>query len=393
MSLSSGYIKSNSMVLHGKCVVVQTFHVDAAWTFAGQSSATALTKDSFEKTGTGGAASLFSRFTLTLPGGAQTSYNQANHYRNAVIPHALSAEYFNDLRQTEHAGNVKVNPATDNKNLTCFFTTVVDIPCLTSQQALPMLLMSGGLSLEIVTASVSEAFYAIQNEVTSYTLSELSLVYEVVQVTPEFKSALVAAKAQNPYLIHVNDRMCIGPTAYMATTRMNVGLGLSSMKGVVFTALLQDSLTVSLAKPKCYGNAGMTNFALYNNGQIFSIPNMTSDDVVFTEMQRCIGRIHDSNITSYLIPEKNTTLTSRRNNYNLGQFLAGCSCETVDDWSFSSQGVPCDQLAIEINGSTAQDANMWQAAQAQNTQHNLYLWVFYDSILVINPDGTCQIRK
>ncbi len=109
-------------------------------------------------------------------------------------------------------------------------------------------------------------------------------------------------------------------------------------------------------------------------------------------MQRCLGRINDSNVSSLLVSTVNTTTTNLRNNYSVGQFLAGCTAETVDDWSFSSQGVPIDQLAIELTLANTNDANQFQAATA-NQASNLYVFVFYDSILVVNPDGTCQIRK
>jgi hypothetical protein len=387
-----GYIKSNSMMIRGKVVVTQTQAANAVWMFAGQHSAAVLTNATVTHGG-GGAASLFSRFTLTLPGGAQVSYGQANHYRNAVVPHALSAEYFNDLRQMESAGFVNIGAAgnlAEDKEI--WFTTTVDIPCLNSQQALPLLLMSGGLSLEIITASVAEAFYTTVAGITGFTLSQLSLIYEVIQVTPEFKSALVAAKAQAPYLIHCNDRLQLGPLAVDSTARLNVGLGLSSMKGVAFTMMLQTQLAANLALPKYYTCNGLTNFAMYNNGQLFSCPNMTSDDLVYAEMQRCLGRINDSNVSSLLVSVVNTSTSNLRNNYSVGQFLAGCTAETVDDWSFSSQGVPIDQLAIELTLANTNDANQFQAATA-NAASNLYVFVFYDSILVVNPDGTCQIRK
>jgi hypothetical protein len=396
MSFSLGYIKSNSMMLRGKVTLTGTGGAAAAWAFAGQSSTTAMTIASVSNGG-GGAASLFSRFTLTLPGGAQVSYGQANYYRNAVIPHALTPEYFNDLRQLESAGVVKnyVDDTAGALNKVCWFTTTVDIPCLNSQQALPMLLMSGGLSLEIVTSSVAEAFYHIAGTaaatVTGYAISDLSLVYEIINVTPEFKAGLVAAKSQSPYLIHCNDRICLGPLTSQNTTRVNVGLGLSSMKGVVFTQMLVAAAATTLAQPKVFTNNGMTNFALYNNGQLFSIPSVTSDDLCFSEMQRCLGRINDSNISSLLAPIVNATNSNLRNNYNVGQFLAGSTCETIDDWSFSSQGVPCDQLALEITTGT-QTADAWQVATG-SAAANLYIWAFYDSILVVNPDGTVQIRK
>ena len=389
-----GYIKSNSMMIRGKVLVTQTVTDASIWMFAGQTNAAVLTNASGPSHGGGGAASLFSRFTLTLPGGAQVSYGQANHYRNAVVPHALSAEYFNDLRQLESAGFINVGSAANNGNDSdkeIWFTTTIDVPCLNSQQALPLLLMSGGLSLEIITASAPEAFYSTVNAVTGYTLSQLSLVYEVIQVTPEFKSALVAAKAQSPYLIHCNDRLQLGPLAVAETARLNVGLGLSSMKGVAYTMMPNAQLSTSLAKPKYYTNNGLLNMAMYNNGQQFSCPNLTSDDLIYSEMQRCLGRVNDSNISSLLTSVVNTSGTNLRNNFSVGQFLGGCTAETVDDWSFSSQGVPIDQLAIELSLGTT-DPNQFQAATAAAAS-NLYIFVFYDSILVVNPDGTVQIRK
>lgn len=382
------------MMLRGRVTIEGAGGADAVWAFAGQGSAAPMTAASVSN-GAGGAASLFSRFTLTLPGGAQVSYGQANMYRNAVVPHALSAEYFNDLRQLESAGFVKNYTTNVVTNKNCWFTTTVDIPCLNSQQALPMLLMSGGLSLEIVTASVNEALYHIVGgaaaTITNYTIGDLSLVYEVIQVTPEFKSALVASKAQSPYLVHCNDRICLGPISYAETTRINVGLGLSSMKGVVFSSMLNAALGATAAQPKVFTNNGLIGFTMFNNGQVFSIPNITSDDLCFSEMQRCLGRINDSNISSLLTSVVNTVTTNVRNNYNVGQFLAGSTCETIDDWSFSSQGVPCDQLALEITCGT-QTADKWQAVTGAAAA-NLYIWAFHDSILVINSDGTCQIRK
>jgi hypothetical protein len=431
-----GYIKPNSMYLRGKVTiagqlghrganfdvagagqvagtgdVASSFISFAGNTFAAGSGVPGATYQSGH--GTGGASSVFNRFTVTLPGGCAMSYNQQQHHRNAVTPHTLDSAYFTDLRIMESAGctweltptakvaiNANVAYVAYTKEVN--FCTPVDIPLFNADAAFPMLLCSQGITMEVVTSSLADALYHNRSAVTginnnlasissvsTYSLSDLALVYEVIQVTPEFKNALVASKAGSPYVIHVDDRMVIGPIGVTATSRVNVGVGLSSLKSVLFTEHLLGDQTVQA--PKYYPSNGTTSYNVYRDGQQISIPNLTSEDICFMEMQRAIGRMNDSNTTS-MVQIAATSLTSgKRTTYTDSGFLLGTSFQCIDDWSFSARGAGCDQLAVELIKGV-QDAPKWSSGAAV-APSNLYIFCMYDSIVVILGDGTCQVRK
>lgn len=421
-----GYIKPNSMYLRGEFTLTGTPGALGTGTPAGTISDTyvAFAGNTFGVTGaslagatyngihgTGGASSLLNRVTLTLPGGCSMSYNQQQHFRNAVTPHTLDAAYFGDLRQMEHAGvawkfTTPVN-GTSTAQVTVldkWFSLPMDIPLLNADAAFPMLLCSQGINLEIVTSSLTDALFVsggvitvvaqtnaiVPPSFTNYALSNLALVYEVIQVTPEFKTALVASKAGNPYVVHVDDRMVIGPIGISSgSPRLNVGVGLSSLKSVLFTEQLLGGGT--LTDPKIYSSNGTLSYNVYRDGQQISIPNTTSDDVAFMEMQRSIGRLNDSQTSSMLQPVAPSASNSLRTTYSQYGYLAGCSFQCIDDWSFSAKGAGCDQLAIELIKGTP-DITKWGVATAVAAS-NLYIFCMYDAVVVILPDGTCQIRK
>jgi len=432
-----GYIKPNSMYLRGKIVITGTqgfrgsvltaagdansvgdittssFVSFAGNTFAAGSGVNTPTYQSGH--GTGGASSVFNRFTITLPGGCAMSYNQQQHYRNAVTPHTLDSAYFNDLRIMESAGCAwEVPPTARVANFAAIpaanttfskevnFCTPADIPLFQADAAFPMLLCSQGITMEVVTSSVSDALYHNQAQVTggatsgarvgtlsTYALSDLALVYEVIQVTPEFKNALVASKAGSPYVIHVDDRMVIGPIGVTATARVNVGVGLSSLKSVLFTEQLLGDQSVQARK--YYPSNGTTSYNVYRDGQQISIPNLTSEDICFMEMQRAIGRINDSQTTSMIQILGTSLANGGRTTYTDSGFLMGTSFQCIDDWSFSARGAGCDQLAVELIKGV-QDAPKWSGG-AGVAPSNLYIFCMYDSIVVILSDGTCQVRK
>jgi len=141
-----------------------------------------------------------------------------------------------------------------------------------------------------------------------------------------------------------------------------------------------------------------------------TIPNIRSSDMAFAELNRALGRIGDSNVTSLWANQANIVDSNLRTPYALpvaGQYLAGCSFQNISDWAFAAQGSPADQIAIEIVKAGATDttaggipttsahqayAERWGRGWAfENT--NLYIWVLFDSVVVVLPDGTCQIRK
>ncbi len=383
------YIKPNSVMLRGRCTVTMSALVGGnAIAFAGQNSATAFTTAS-TNTGVGGASSLFSRFTLRLPGGLELSYAQANHYRNSIsAPHGMAQEFVvSELRQLEHAGAVRVATAA---NPVIWFSVLVDIPALTCAQALPLLLMNSGIQLEVVTDSIANAFASIGGTVTNFSLDNLGLYFETITVTQEYKQALIHSKQGRPYSMTLNDRMGLVIGVAAATTnRFQIGLGLQSMKGVVWA--FQAPSTVTAGQMRYYSSNGTQGYNIYVNGQIVSATAVTSDDLAYAELKRALGHIGDTSNASSLISLVSADASGARNNFTSAQCAFGATTSYVDDDTISFIGTPCDTLAMELIIGTP-DALAWQNTTPGAAQ-NCYVFVFYDSVLTIDANGSCSIHK
>lgn len=387
----NSYFKQGSFYLRGKCSVTVTGTTSVSWMFAGQAVDTAVTN---VNTGIGGASSLLQRLSVTFPGGQSMSYPQYNHFVNSVVkPHCLSKEYVEtELRQLEYAGVTKLATTDVQDSKDVYFSIPLWLPCFNSNQAFPALLLNGNITLEIVTEAVNSAIYSITNAVSSYSLSDLTLVYETIDVTPEFKNALVQSKMGSTYNIAMSDFMAVGPQAVSGSNRIQIGVGLSSLKSVLFTFQLTDDVSATLAKPKKYTSNGLTNYAIYVNNSIVTPPNITSDDYCYAEMNRALSKISDNNMVSCLTNIVNTNATNLRNSYTSNNFLAGVSTQVFSDWLFASEGIPCDQLAVEVTLGTPEDTR-WQNTTAAAAS-NMYIFCLYDSVLVVDiATGTVMVRK
>lgn len=390
---SSGlsFIKSNSMFLRGTVVVTQTHGVagtgppavvDAEWGFAGQGSSA---EGHF-----GGASSMINRISVGM-GGQTLTWGNYNTFRNAVLTHVTSAEYFTtDLRQCEYAGVMKKNTTDNVANRTIHFAIPLWIPCFCSSQNFPALLLNSPISVEILTESVNKAFYAIRNAVSDYQLSNLSIVYETLDVSREFKDAMLASKAGGFYSMHLNNYLSVGPNASTSSMRMQIGVGFSSLKSILFTEALSNPASTA---SKVYSSNGLINYSIHQDNYPVSVPNVTDDAVAFLEVNRALQKINDSNVTSSIQMIANTNTTALRSSYSRYNFLAGASTQVISDYNYSSQGTECSSVTLELEHGTP-DPVRWQDGTAHSTDYSVHTFLLHDSILSVNvSDGTCQLRN
>lgn len=384
---SLGFIKPHSMSLSFRCTATVTGALNAAWAFAGSNKTVALGDVTH---GSGGASSLISRINISI-GGQTLSYSQYNHYRNALMPHVLSKEYFeNDLRQLEYAGVVKdcTTDVADNKVV--FVTIPLWLPIFNSKSAFPQLLVNSPINIEIVTASVVEAFTCVTANITNYTIDNASLSYESIVVPYSYKEALLASKVGKSYNMHIDDWMAVGGQSFSASSRYNIGAGLSSLKSILFTAQLVADQTITGVKK--YVNNGLVSCQFYVNNQQVSPPNLTDDSVIYNEMQRALGVSYDSNATSNLLALANGVGTNLRNSFTTHNFLAACSTQIFNDWGYSSTGIPADQVSVEIVTGTPADTQFQASTAAANAV--LYVFLMHDSTLSIDVStGQVMLRK
>ena len=395
-----------SFVRPGSCYLKGTITLTGAvtnagfaWAFAGQNS-TVVGGNAANATtingGNGSANSLFNRWTASF-GGLSMSYSNTNQFSSCVVPHASSKDYLEgDCRQSELRGFHKIGAAADvATNRTATFCVPVPLPCFNAEQAFPMLLLNGGIQIEVQTETLNAAIYAFDAaHVTGYGLSGLTLCYELTTVSEDFKRALIAAKASSGgYLLHQNDVTSIGPQSVSAgaSTRLSLGVSLSSLRGGVFSMQPISNVT-SVVNPKYWFTNALSTYTVSVNGQIVTLSNINDDTTMYMELQRALSRIGDITVNSSLVSILNTTTTNLRSNYTTAQWACGFSTASYDGWEATSCGIPCDNIALDLTLVATSNANLFQAA-ITSVDSSLYLWLFHDSVLVFGPDGMVTLRK
>ena len=211
---------------------------------------------------------------------------------------------------------------------------------------------------------------------------------EQVIVPPDFKAALLDTVRERPFSMAVKDRLFLGQFQSQSSTRINMGVGLSSCRALVAAQQLNP---LAVTDPKTYPQNGLLSYAVYANGVQITPPNQDNDSVVFAEMQRALQVLNDSNITSVIPRVAPSGATSARNVYPTGQFAIGASMSVLEDGAFSLSGSPIDQVSLEINCGTP-DAAKWgnTTAAASGT---MYVYALHDTILSFGIDGTVSVRK
>lgn len=383
----TGFIKSGSMYLRGKISVTITGAASTTWAFAGQSAAGTSAYDF------GSASMLLSRINCNL-GSLNVSYPNYNHFKHAVLPHCINSLWMNqDDRALEATGVSKTCTDATQGSRDLYFAIPLFLPIFNADQHFPALLMSSPIVIEILTESINNAFYCVTNGVTNYSLSEMSIVYEEIQVSPEFKSALVSSKQGEAYSLAVSDMWSVGPTATTQAQTYQIGCGLSSLKSVLFTEQLQSAVA-NATTAKRYLSNGLSSFNVYVNNEMVNIPNLDNQSVVFAEMNRALQRINDSQYNSFIEPD--TTSQNGKNDitqYPAANFLAGVNVMSVSDWGFTMTGRNASNVTVELNHAATNDDVKWGNG-SNYAAANLYIFLLYDSIYSIDVStGVVSQRK
>ena len=316
-----------------------------------------------------------------------------NHWRNAILPHVSTPGFiYNDLRVMEFAGVTKANTDATTGSQTVNVSIPLFIPIFNTNQAFPSLLLSGsGINIEIITETLNNAIYAITIAVTAYSLSEISMVYETLDVSQSNKDAIMSAKSNSFYNVSVEDWSSIGPVATTSSMSYQIGCGYSSLKSILFTE--QSAITDTKTK-KMYNYNGLNDIKLYINNAIVSPPNLNEESYVFAETQRALGRINDMTLNSMNAVVANANAGNARSSYTNNNFLAGISTQVFSDWGFSSSGVAASTLTLELTHATTADPIKWEDAALVYAACSLYVFIAYDSVYSVDlSNGTVMIRK
>lgn len=380
-----GFIKSGSMYLRGKLNVSQNGAAATTYSFAGQAGGNAVYDF-------GSASMLINRVNVQI-GSLNVSYANYNHMRHAVLPHCINGDWIaTDSRAMECTGVKRTNTDANADSKNSFFAIPLFLPIFNAEGHWPALLVNGGITVEILTESINQAFYAETTAVTNYSLSELALVYEEIQVSPEFKSALISSKAGESYNLSVSDYWSVGPTSSDQATRYQIGCGLSSLKAVLWTEQLQAAVA-NTTSAKRYTHNGLLDYTISVDGQPASLPNANNQCVVFSEMNRSLQRLGDSQYNSYIEADSTSAVGSQdMTYYPTAHFLGGCNLMSVSDWGYSFVGRQATNVTVELNHGTPNAVNWGNAVPYAAA--NLYVFLLFDSVYSIDvATGVVSQRK
>lgn len=348
---ASGYIKNNSMYLKCKIGLNNGANLSAA------GAQFALKSQS--------AHAIINRLTVSIGSQQVCQINNYHYLAEALLTHTTSKNFYSDDSSIFQYTSVSCFPGASVPGSTIDVCIPVICPLFNSDKSLPAFLLNAPILVQFDLNSTANAFKGVAGDFTNFSVSEANLVYEVVQPDHEFINMVKAGLAQgNVYQLNLHDFMTL-TTASSASLNYQIGANLSSVNAVLYTQV-KNAPAVD-ADTRLVGNT-QTNCRLFLDGRQVNNFNLSTKPQIFLEMNRALGNMFDSNITS------NCSATD----YYTDNFLAGISCRRVSD-VMAMAGTPAQNINLQLDS----------AGGAFNT----YIIVLYDQVLTIDAMGNVLLIK
>jgi hypothetical protein len=351
---AGGYLKPNSCYLRGTCQLTGAGGAVVAYALQSKS-----------------ASALINRITCSI-GGVQVS--QINNYHllhEMLITHAASGNYYQNDSRILQATNSNAFAAAANPSSN--FVIPVINPLFNSEKAVPLFLLNAPIQLNFDLNSVANAFRGAAADVTSFTLSNVQLVYEVLKVDTDYvNNVKMALSAGNLYQLNLRDFWTL-TTGAQASLNYLIGGNFSSVRGVLYTNV---NAAPAVTADTLLNDMTQTNFRLMLDGRLVNNFACDTVPVQFAEMNRGLGNMFDSTITSVL-----TDATD----YITNKFVGGLSSNRVSDNGMSMTGSSCQNINVLLDSAGTNRTGA--------TACNTYIVVLYDQIFTIDVTGNVALVK
>jgi hypothetical protein len=224
----------------------------------------------------------------------------------------------------------------------------------------PLGLLQGGVQIVLDLASDAYALKATDCA-PRFTVSQASFSYEAVQVSSEYMNAVRGSLAQQGQLFQMPFVSCLSMNVgALATLDVTYGVGLSSLKAVLFTNknnAVQTAQNLSLSDSsntlRIYADG-----KLQNNFQIDDIPTF------YVELNRSLG-----NLTSRTSTSGNELMY---NGYANAFWYGGLAFNKFNESGLTMTGTACSQLQFHL------ERTLTAAGQT-------YILMIHDCILMVSP--------
>ena len=376
-----GYLKSGSAYF--KCTITFTQGANAAnmVAFKGGLSATgAPALVAVANLGGGSASAIINRMNISCGGTLINSIQNYNILHDVILNHCTSAGYrSNDSSIMEFTGK-SYNSQGANGSLTVCIPIMV--PCMNDEQSLPLFLLNSPIVIEILFNTLINSVAYVTTAVTEYTVSNATIIYENLTVSSDFEMAVKQKLQSGSTWSMSTDDFYNLSVANVSPLNYNIGLNLSSVKGVLWTYLAVQAAGSYIG----YSGDVQTDAKLYLDGRLVNqFGNLNSIPQQYIEFQRAIGSMYDyvTNSQNFgLLPvlaDTNVLAARLYGTYPTESYCGGIACNRSSDSSFAFTGSPCQNINF--------------TRESAGVAGTLYLMVLYSQMIIIDGSGSVSIIR
>ena len=267
------------------------------------------------------------------------------------------------------------------------FTATYCVPLLGllgSQQSFCAFLCNGVLQIQIQWNSLARMYgYTTADPAwTSATFSDIQFVYDRISPEQAFVDSVRSSMSSGQKFVYSYSNFQTVPVALSAgQNQQNVGLNVSSLRGVVCNQVLTADLSATNAFGYSVPN-GLSQFLISLDGRLINSNQLTylysqgaavvapkhQQAVVFAEMQRSLGRIFDASLTDL----------STASTYNTSNFAVGVSAQRINE-SLAFSGSPVSIVSLQTTVTAG--------------SYTLYAHFMSDFQLLIDSSGSVEICR
>jgi hypothetical protein len=330
------------------------------------------------------AHALINRLTVSVGATQVSQYNNYHILSEELLIHTTSRNFIKDDCAILMGTECLLFPQnTTAANAVIEVCIPLISPLFSGSQSLPLFLLNAPIHVQIdLNTSASALKVAAPDTNLTFTISNAYLVYETLAMSPDYCNSIRAEMSKGQlYQLNLTDYLTM-TTGSAQTLNYLVGCNLSSVKGVLFT---QVDATPTNVEDLVLSSNGLNNIRVYADGRLINnTMQLSSDAVIFAEMNRALGNMFDSNITTFLGALGNLGQDSRdmKGRFLSTYFLGGISLNRVNDAGLTMTGTACQNINLLLDHGATYAGGF-----------NTYIIIIYDQILTIDAFGNVQLVK
>jgi len=321
-------------------------------------------------------SAMFSRVSTFL-GATQLEINQNYDYLTTLLmEHAAGSNYgLNDFVIMS-----KLNGNGADVNITANAISSPQImPLLcgwcNSDQNVPLCLLKEPI---VINFDVNSSARALKGDVApvGFSLTNVQLCYETVRVDNQYVQALRdQINSGKLYSMNFITPLGLQFSGAIGSTTYNAGLGLSSIRGIAISPILDSRNTALLVKSP--SKNGLTNARFYIDGNLVCNFNLEDTAQQYASLNNTFGNLFSRTSCSVNLTGAGSAMS--RSTYEDPCFAVGVGTEKFNEKGLSFAGSQCSNLQVILDGLTA------VATQ--------YMYVFHDTLLILAADGSSSIVR